>query len=1334
MLRGFSLLMTCALLLVAVPASGGWVSVAPHTDGEPLRWEVFSSAGETVLDVWVSAVLLGREEIGGRWYDTVSLDKGIYAEPGLPEVPAFAVRMAVPRGAPVQLEVQEVETVELPELHLPPHQFGRKRGMGLLPRLFDRRRSLGDSVFPGRAAWIEERGEYAGVDTVLLRVAPVRTIASSDRSFVHPHLRIRVLHSPGGSVLPARISVLQHQLLSALFANGPALLQSELPEVVRDRLLVIAPGAYHAALDPLSSWKSQMGYEVSLVAIEEVGSSAADLLAYLQELYDNPDSRPSYVLLVGDIAEMPTLHGIGSCASDFLFSTLQGNDLVSDLVVSRLSVASEQDVAVQVSKILRYERDAMDEPGEDWLRGGLCISSSEGDGASNDDVRTGVLASLLSDGGFHPVDVLLHSLGNDTAEAVIELVEAGKGLVTYLGHGSGTAWATTTPNYAVAHIEALDNAGKTPVVMDVSCSNGAFDVLETCFAEAWMRANQAGIGTGAVAIYSSSTEAAWDEPAEMAVGLVEQLTQGSLYRWGDLCLAAREKMVGVFGATETVTEVCQQYIVFGDGSMGVRSRRPSALVVEAPLVVPLGAAMQTIRVTDAPGTPVVGAWVHLWKGDELDAFNLTDAAGNAAMWLAPETPGTVQMVVTARDAAAYFGSTEVVVGGCGTLLFPTAVLPCDGAMKVSLWDTDLNLDPGSQESGLLQVSGGDVGGSTLVAVEVGVDSSLFEAWLEVGSLVANPEDGQQFVVSYSDGDCEGVAVEVQDTVTLDCTAPGLSNLEVVGVTATGLRVQFETDEPAQAWVHFGQAGSWWAMQTVGPQSHIADLKSLTPSTTCQYWVEATDAAGNSTVDDNAGGFYEVTTLDCSPDCAGKQCGSDGCGGSCGDCLADQTCLSSGACFGGAGCLESDSAGCGNCKCESCVCQADSYCCEFAWDGQCVWECTDLCGGCGPCVPDCFGKVCGDDGCGGSCGICGAMTPFCSGGTCSALCAPDCGGKLCGADGCGGSCGTCPEAFLCESGACVPDYAHCAAKNVAGCEGCACESCVCAKDPFCCETQWDGQCADQCIYECGGCGVCTADCSGRECGSDGCGGSCGDCDATENETCGPYGLCVCAPLSCEQGGWACGDWDDGCGGTVSCPPCAAGFSCTQGVCLGCQPDCEGKRCGSDGCGGDCGDCDSFPNSYCTPDFDCGCKPSDCESLGAECGRFDDGCGAELSCPTCGRGQRCEDGVCVDCEPDCANRQCGDDNCGGTCGDCQEGWMCLASGQCTMKVVDITQMEDFVEDEAPGENAGGSCSSSDSGMNHSSQVLLVLMFALLAVSSWLSPRRRPLSRRSVNAERR
>ncbi len=72
---------------------------------------------------------------------------------------------------------------------------------------------------------------------------------------------------------------------------------------------------------------------------------------------------------------------------------------------------------------------------------------------------------------------------------------------------------------------------------------------------------------------------------------------------------------------------------------------------------------------------------------------------------------------------------------------------------------------------------------------------------------------------------------------------------------------------------------------------------------------------------------------------------------------------------------------------------------------------------GTCVPDCSGKQCGDDDCGGTCGTCPAGA-HCSAGVCVSDCVPNCTGKECGSDGCGGSCGTCGAGEVCEGGTCV----------------------------------------------------------------------------------------------------------------------------------------------------------------------------------------------------------------------------------------------------------------------------------------------------------------------------
>lgn len=255
---------------------------------------------------------------------------------------------------------------------------------------------------------------------------------------------------------------------------------------------------------------------------------------------------------------------------------------------------------------------------------------------------------------------------------------------------------------------------------------------------------------------------------------------------------------------------------------------------------------------------------------------------------------------------------------------------------------------------------------------------------------------------------------------------------------------------------------------------------------------------------------------CTPNCQGRTCGSDGCGGTCGSCLLGETCTLAGAC-------------------------------------------TSVC------LADCTGRQCGDDGCGGSCGTCQAPNPFCAPTNRCVDCLPNCEGRQCGDDGCGGSCGACTTPFVC--------------------------------------TATVGTCR------------CVGSCVGRECGDNGCGASCGGCDV--GEICNATGTCeICTP-NCT--GRECGD--DGCGGTCGAG-CGNGEICNAaGQCVNCTPSCGDNECGDDGCGGSCGTCLS-------------------------------NVGATLSCTASGI-CRCPLEACV---PDCTGQACGDDGCGGSCGECKGGQVC------------------------------------------------------------------------------
>ncbi|MFH1531563.1 MAG: hypothetical protein ABIK09_12615 [Pseudomonadota bacterium] len=419
-------------------------------------------------------------------------------------------------------------------------------------------------------------------------------------------------------------------------------------------------------------------------------------------------------------------------------------------------------------------------------------------------------------------------------------------------------------------------------------------------------------------------------------------------------------------------------------------------------------------------------------------------------------------------------------------------------------------------------------------------------------------------------------------------------------------------------------------------------------------------------------------------CAGKDCGDDGCGWVCGVCDPSETCGADGLCACGV-----ESLPCGGACCES------GQVCHV---GAC-------------CFPACGGKNCGSDGCGGDCGICAGLQDLCLVGLC--VCQPDCDGKDCGPDGCGGACGACTGQDACADGACVcqPD---CGGKNCGpdGCGG-SCGACeineACTEEGFCECAAGGAACGGGCCVPleiCHGDACCAPDCTGKDCGDDGCGSLCGAC--TGQDAC-ESGLCICQPLCA---GKECGP--DGCGG--DCGVCTGQDACLGGACI-CQPACDGKDCGPDGCGGSCGACDdglsctadaclgglcvaTIGPFFCLLDGTCvpsgtenplnpceACKPATAQEAwtvledgtscgvgdvcfqggccaaaanctGKECG--DDGCGGD--CGDCAGTQAlCVDGFCV-CQPDCDGKSCGGDGCVGTCGDCGLHEVCAPAFTC------------------------------------------------------------------------
>ncbi len=300
--------------------------------------------------------------------------------------------------------------------------------------------------------------------------------------------------------------------------------------------------------------------------------------------------------------------------------------------------------------------------------------------------------------------------------------------------------------------------------------------------------------------------------------------------------------------------------------------------------------------------------------------------------------------------------------------------------------------------------------------------------------------------------------------------------------------------------------------------------------------------------------YGCVPPECTPACAARECGPDGCGGLCGTCPVGQVCDGAGQCAapGEGECGDITTLG---------ECQGDTlvYCDDD--DTLVTVNCAVYGLVCGP-ATDAAGEPTGWNDC--------TLPPACE---------PQCAASgACGPDGCGGSCGTCLPGETCDAtGRCavtdpcadMPAGGECAGSLLRYCTASGLVTLDCA--------DFDEECVVDAVTGGANCQApCTPNCTGRQCGADGCGGLCGTCPA--GTSCTAAGLCE-APLCAGYAGsdTECCRTNDPCGWAVDDYCDCEGLCPWDGVDCGCQPQCAGRECGADGCGGVCGTC--FAGTLC-----------------------------------------------------------------------------------------------------------------------------------------------------------
>ncbi len=261
--------------------------------------------------------------------------------------------------------------------------------------------------------------------------------------------------------------------------------------------LIVAPAEFLPALDDLITLRQGQGLTVATETVQAIYDAYGDgrpdpmaIRAYLADAYAAWTPRPTYIMLVGDGSFDPRQYRAGSpptvippylvdvdpwageTAADNRYVTVDGQDLLPDMLIGRLPVKTLAETQVVVDKIVQYEVDPFL---SEW-NGNVIFVADKADGGGNFAATSEIMATTYVTPPFTAQRIYYtppSTMITTTRQAVLDHWNAGALLVQFSGHSSWQQWSAEQ----FLHLEdvpALRNDRRWPVVVGMTCFTSAF--------------------------------------------------------------------------------------------------------------------------------------------------------------------------------------------------------------------------------------------------------------------------------------------------------------------------------------------------------------------------------------------------------------------------------------------------------------------------------------------------------------------------------------------------------------------------------------------------------------------------------------------------------------------------------------------------------------------------------------------------------------------------------------------------------------------------------------------------------------------------------------------
>jgi len=581
-------------------------------------------------------------------------NEGALMHEGLPEVPTVSRLVAIPNSGSVNVEIISLEDDIIKNIQIYPYQREDRASDKFFK---DEEFYMNSTPFPEQIFSVSEPQIFRDIRLVNVTINPFRFYPDKQELRIIKNAQVIISatshQASNEKAQKPKISRYFEPMYQAMISNYEEVFTEV--EYQDPCYLFICPNdnTVKNYLSYLTSWKHQKGFHVEVADLAHTGTSSSQIKTYIQNAYNTWQYPPDFICLVGDADgsySIPTGY-YSSGEGDQYYSLLEGNDILADVIIGRLSFNTLLEFQTIIAKILNYEKTPY-MANTDWYKKALLVGDPSTSGPSCVATCKFVKEIIRSSTHTYAFDEVY---SNPFVSGISNSINSGVSYFHYRGYYGMSGWDNTD-------ISNLNNGFLLPFAIFPTCGTGNFQGT-TGRSEYFLKAGTPSTSKGAIAAIGTATLNTHTSFNNcISAGIFNGIFRDNIYNPGGALVRSKLSLYRSYPTNPNNWVNCFSYWnnLMGDPGMELWTDVPIEFNVTHPINVPIGSKNIEVVVKNTYSFAIEDAWVTIVQGDDaIFESGYTDKSGKIILPFDTSVIEDVTITVTKHNHIPYISTISI---------------------------------------------------------------------------------------------------------------------------------------------------------------------------------------------------------------------------------------------------------------------------------------------------------------------------------------------------------------------------------------------------------------------------------------------------------------------------------------------------------------------------------------------------------------------------------------------------------------------------------------------------------------------------------------------------